>query len=790
MSSVLLKKSWRDLSKKKARTIFVILTIAIAVSGIAIFSVAPMSNEIVRDEVEENNLYEVQIVLDGGIDYSDVKDLESIPNIKTSDGHVQYTTKIYVDEKRMDAMFIGVNKFDEQKLDLINKRKGELPGNYQVLTELDNSKKAVYKGDIGDTFKVVNNQGKKTQIEISGKGRSLAYGWPPNAGIAAFYTDNQTIEDISGIKGFNVIEFDLHKTDNKSIENTVESIKYRLSNNTDNVTFAQMPEIREQGTWPGKDQMESTASLLHIVAYIALFSSVFLIANTMNSFVKEQVNEIGSMKAIGATKKQVLKSYFMTSLLLGIIGSAIGTIFSIFISYKLVNFSISTWGLPPQFSIHLPTILIGFSAGVGLTVLASLPALYKVMKTNTKDAMKDQGVSGNFGKSRIDKILMKAKGIPKSIQMGIRNIARKKGRSIATILQISIAIGSMLALSTLGASIYTTIDGEFDSYDFDVSVNSADQSLFNESNQIMLQEDHRIKDVEGVYRTQFEYRDTSLVINGFDHNTDCYTPHIKEGSWYESRHQKNGDRVIVITKKLKDDHDLGVGDDITFDTPLGKKEFKIIGIDKTLMNNGNVAFIPITTLQDIYDNQGKVTGFFIQSYTEDHDEIDALAVDIEDKMVKNGYPANTNVLYLMKERNIAQNRSTMQMVYLLGLLIVTIGVVGLTNTLSMNIVERIKEIGILRTIGARGWDLRSIFGFEGITLALFGWILSIPIGYLMGSYIVNSFNDVFSVELMMVYPLKDVFISLGAILLLTTIVMQLPLLKVVRFKPGEALRYE
>jgi len=159
-------------------------------------------------------------------------------------------------------------------------------------------------------------------------------------------------------------------------------------------------------------------------------------------------------------------------------------------------------------------------------------------------------------------------------------------------------------------------------------------------------------------------------------------------------------------------------------------------------------------------------------------------------MIKKGYPANTNVLYLMKERNIAQNRSTMQMVYLLGMLIVTIGVVGLTNTLSMNVIERIKEIGILRTIGARSWNLRSIFGFEGITLALFGWILSVPIGYLMGSYVVHSFNDVFSVELVMVYPLKDVLIGLAAILILTTVVMQLPLLKVVRFKPGEALRYE
>ncbi len=790
MSSILLKKSWRDLSEKKARTIFVILTIAIAVGGISIFSIAPMSNDIVKEEVQENNLYEVQIVLKEGIDYSVVKDLESISNIKTSDGHVQFTSKIYVDEKRMDAIFIGVNDFEQQKLDIIDKRKGELPENHQVLTEIDNSKKAVYKGDIGDTFKVVDNEGKKTEIRISGKGRSLAYGWPPNAGIAAFYTDNQTIENISSIEGFNVIEFDLHKTDNESIENTIKSIKYRLSNNTDNVTFAQMPEIREQGSWPGKDQMESTASLLHIVAYIALFSSVFLIANTMNSFVKEQVNEIGSMKAIGATKKQVVKSYFLTSLLLGLLGSALGTIFSIFISYKLVNFTIGIWGISPQFSIHPPTLLVGFSAGIGLTVLASLPALYKVLKMNTKDAMNDQGISGNFGKSRIDKILMKARGIPKSIQMGIRNIARKKGRSIATILQISIAIGSMLALSTLGASIYTTIDGEFDSYDFDVSVNSADQSLFNESNQIMLQEDHRIKNVEGVYRTQFEYRDKSLVINGFDHNTDCYTPNIKEGRWFNDRNQENQDRVVVITKKLKGDYNFDVGDDITFNTPVGKKEFKVIGIDKTLMNNGDVAFIPKTTLQDINDDQGKVTGFFIQSHTDDHDQIDALAVDIEDKMIKKGYPANTNVLYLMKERNIAQNRSTMQMVYLLGMLIVTIGVVGLTNTLSMNVIERIKEIGILRTIGARSWNLRSIFGFEGITLALFGWILSIPIGYLMGSYVVHSFNDVFSVELVMVYPLKDVLIGLAAILILTTIVMQLPLLKVVRFKPGEALRYE
>ena len=73
---------------------------------------------------------------------------------------------------------------------------------------------------------------------------------------------------------------------------------------------------------------------------------------------------------------------------------------------------------------------------------------------------------------------------------------------------------------------------------------------------------------------------------------------------------------------------------------------------------------------------------------------------------------------------------------MLGFLIVAISMVGLANAITMSIIERTREIGILRCIGARARDVRRIFATEGVALALAGWLLGIPLGYALDRLLV------------------------------------------------------
>ena len=115
--------------------------------------------------------------------------------------------------------------------------------------------------------------------------------------------------------------------------------------------------------------------------------------------------------------------------------------------------------------------------------------------------------------------------------------------------------------------------------------------------------------------------------------------------------------------------------------------------------------------------------------------------------------------------------------------------VALINTLTMVVLERTREIGILRCIGAHARDVRRIFATEGLTVALAGWLIGIPLGFGLAHAVVALVQNVFNEHLLFAFPALNIPIALIGTLVLALLVMQIPLRRAVRFKPGEALRY-
>lgn len=106
--------------------------------------------------------------------------------------------------------------------------------------------------------------------------------------------------------------------------------------------------------------------------------------------------------------------------------------------------------------------------------------------------------------------------------------------------------------------------------------------------------------------------------------------------------------------------------------------------------------------------------------------------------------------------------------------------------ITMGILERTREIGTLRCIGARARDIRRIFATEGMVVALMGWLLGLPAGYLLARGIIALTSSVAHIDLSFAFPTANVAITLVGTIVLSLLV---PVRRAVRFKPGEALRY-
>ena len=164
-------------------------------------------------------------------------------------------------------------------------------------------------------------------------------------------------------------------------------------------------------------------------------------------------------------------------------------------------------------------------------------------------------------------------------------------------------------------------------------------------------------------------------------------------------------------------------------------------------------------------------------------------LDAERRAIAGGNQSTTMERHIQKRDAIAANAGLTTSVTVLGLLIVAISLVGLVNAITMSVIERTREIGMLRCVGARAKDVRRIFTVEGLTVAVLGWLIGVALGWAMGHGLVSLTASLVKVDLFFVFPAANIAITLIGTVVLTLLVLLGPVRRAIHLKPGDALRY-
>ena len=797
MLSAIAKKSFRDLSRRKARTFFTILTIALGVMGMSLFAVTPLADKSALSEIEKANMANVRIgVTDVKLTEMNLHDLEDIGNINSMEPRAVILTKVKIGERWNNAIVVGVTNYKSQKVDRIFKNSGDYPEDFESLTEKNNAINGIHDWKIGDNIIVKDWTGTDRNIKITGEGRSLTNSMATSEGFAVFYTTLNTVQTLANLTGYNRLSFDLKKTEGKVMESTIEDIRSYLTNNTSIVAFADLPETRPEDEWIGSEFFEQLMSFMIILTFLSLFCSVFLISNTMNTIISEQRKEIAQLKAIGATNFQIFKSYLTTSLIMGVIGAIVGSIFGIFITYYVLITLGVPFGFESDFMIHYPTFFISLAAGLGIVIGASLPALVRSTKVLVREGLESHGISGNYGKGVLDRLLMRMKRLPRTAQMGLRNAARKKGRSATTIIQVAMAVGVFLGLVTFGYSLQIAVSGAWGDRSWDIRVISQGGG----ANQLYEEHASIVENIAGVkliepYLTTFaQIHDRQIEIWGYNYDTKMWaaekTTNPSPSRWFTQEDQVNNAKVLLIGESLAELEDLDVGDEVKLMTATGEFEFTIIGLQSSLMDDGQAVIAPLSTLQNILRINNSISGFLIHTVSSDHNEIDKVSTKIEETLLARGFVVNNQIHYVLEDLEKAQYQSVMDLFFIVSLLVVFISMIGLMSTLTMNVIDRTKEIGMMRCIGSKSTNIWTMFCIEGVFLSIIGWIIGIPVGYLISYILTVMVADAMKLQIFLHFPFQYIAYSFLIALLGTIIIIQAPLLRATRLKPGDALRYQ
>lgn len=790
MTSALVRKSWTDLSRRPIRAVLTVLTLALAVASFGILALPALMDRAMASEVSRARLYDLYIPVDQTVlTGAQLQQLTQLPNVDAASARNLFATRALIGSRRVDTEVWGVADFADQPVDQVIT--SSRPDAGQVLVDVRDSMSGLSSAKAGDTLKIEAAHGTYSNLPVTGSARSMAFNQDALTGHLILYGNEATVENLAGVKGVNLIELRLHDARQPAAQATLAAVRSFLAHQPHPSEFSNVPTVRAPGDWPLKSVFNSRARVLDILIVLALLSAVFLLTNTIRTLVGEQKLEIGVMRAVGASDRNVRNSYLRTAAVLGLVGSVVGAALGIGLAYLLTRlFARSVFGIAPGFAVDWPVVVLGAAAGVIGTLLTALPTLRRVLHIPVRDALASEGLVSHFGDSFLDRLVLRSGALPPPVRIGVRNVARQKGRSVSTVVQIALAVATSLGLLSLALAVTRVTNQSWNVLAYDISLSAQPGgNLYNPQVIDEVRAQPGVAGVEAADWSQVTYKGQSLFALGVHASTYVREP-LKAGRWISAQDEGNkaGNVAIVGSSAARRWH-LHPGAHITVMTSRGPVPFAVIGVGASQANNGYNFYTTLGALQAATGQAGLANSLLIRATDQSHGSIDGLAARLESLLARAGQPSRSQVMYAGRTTDLASSRGMLMIVEGIGLLIVAISMLGLVNAITMSIIERTREIGVLRSLGARARDLRRIFRTETITLSLAGFALAVPLGWLVARALQWMVLHVAGAQLPAPYTLGNLGIAFIGTILLAILVVVPPLRRATRLRPGDAIPY-
>ncbi len=791
MVTSLLRKSITDLSRRRSRTFFAVATLALAVASIGLFATPTLMNramsaEVAADRLPDLTIYTRPLVLN----QAQLAALAAVPNVRAVEPRSSFGGRVYVGARRAFAQVLGIPDFTRQAVNVVHVASGVPPATGAVLTDAQNTRHGLLSVQAGQTVQIIAADGAVRSLQVSGEGRNLDGGQTvTSGGVIVLYATPATVASLSRTPGYDELFFTLADTRPAAVNATIAAIRHTLAAVPGFTGFSDLPQVRAAGDWPGKSGFQNFSKFLYIITLLALLSALVLISNTVTTLVAEQTSEIGIMKAVGGRRRQIAAVYLKTAALLGGLGSMAGIVLGVVLAYVLTRYFGSTFfAAGVGFGIDWPIVLISALVGLLGPPLAALPAIRRAVRVPVRDALEATG-SAVGGQDASDRLLARVRFLPRPAQIGLRNVGRRRRRSLSTALVIALAVGIVLAVLGLATAVANTSRGSWGDHGEDVKIDAAGGRMLDARAAALIRATPGVAAVEPMFVTDVKLAGQDARIWAVQQAT-MFHYRLAAGRWYTPAEEQTRAHVAVIERDIADATGTRLGDSISVQTASGPASFRVIGISTNQQENGTALFVPLTTMHALMTSRpADANDYWVQTTSHDHALIDRTTTRIEDTLTAHGYDVNSEIVYVRLANEIAGERTLTTTLAVVGLLVVAISMAGLANALTMSVLERTREIGILRSIGARARDIRRIFATETLTLAAAGWLIGVPLGYLLDQLLVWLVKTVVNVDITLAFPPWNLALALAGTILLALLITLVPLRRATHLRPGAALRY-
>ena len=751
MKKALLKDSVKEIKNTYKRFISILLMAFLGVGFFAgIRAASPDMLDTIDQYYKEQNVFDIEILSTLGLTQQDIEEISKIENVEAVDGAYEIDGKIETESKETITKFITIGDINKTLL-----LEGELPVNENECL-VEESFLSANNKSIGDTIQVeieetTNDNGDKIQylknneMKIVGTVQSPLYisrdrgSSNLGAGKINYYVyipkENINATDVYTNIYIKVKDADKYTTSSDKYEDYIEDVKdsiEQIKGDTENPKWYILDRNSNTGYVGFIEATDSIGNIGKVFPVIFFAVAALISLTSMTRMVEEQRTQIGTLKALGYSKIQIMGKYILYASLASIIGGITGMCLGFYTLPQIV------WEMYSMMYQITDKVVLSFRWGIGSLGLilicvciigATIYAVIRELKETPAILMRPKAPKmGN--RVLLEKIPFIWKHLNFSHKVTVRNIFRYKKRFFMTIIGISGCTALILTGFALKDSIKAVLPNQFENvFTYDMQINIKNEEFISD-----------IQENENIEKTVETYMTSVKAVNGeIQEDVQVIVPkdnfdgliNIKDLKTKQQIELK--DNEICLTEKVAQLLDINVGDTIKLRNNDNEEyEVKITYIVENYVSH--YVYMSKITYENLTGKQYKTNVILTKNKELTEEQEDVLTTELM---------KNANISAITRTSTIMKilDDTLKSLDYVVIILIVSAGLLAfvvLYNLSNVNISERIRELATIKVLGFYNKEVYDYVTRETIILTIIGIILGLAGGYFLNFYILRT----------------------------------------------------
>lgn len=835
--------AWRNLATRKSRTFLTVAGVALGVAVILAVSVANKSTVAAFETMIDSMTGKADLLINGvstgGFPRERLADVRRTSGVRTAAPGISRFTNLSIKGKLEELQFAGIDPLVDRRLRQYSLSEGRFLEGDEPEAVIPADLAAEKNIKTGDRVYIMES-GRRHPFKIVGLLKNEGAGRFMGGRVVFIPLDEAArVFRLEGRLNF----IDVQVREGRSARRVGDDVIKKLGPGY----TVEQPEKRTEAV---SQMLGGLRVGLAFFGAVAMFVGGFLVYNTFAMVVLEQTRELGVVRALGGSRAQIVRLVMSQAAFVGIVGSILGLAAGVGFAKILLGFVSDTVGMPIR-EITVPLFGVLTASGVGLLVTLTaalqpaitagyisplaairiwarpvnrrprvlraalaLAALGAGIYVSTLPGGKALGVpaswavsihaGGNFA------VLLGAALLSPSIigplgsllyaparlvfgdmgKLATANLRRNKGRTAATASAVMITLAMLISVGGMTSSFRLSVERWVDrslGADVYVSGPSTDVS-FDPSYAGKLRRVPGVGDMTLVGYAPVKLDASTVIWRGIE--PDSYrrfaSMQVVKGRPEAAWDELDKTRRVFISTVMADKRDLEVGDKLTLPTTKGNRKFTVAGV--VVDFGGDMGELVVGTRRDLKEYFGvtDISAFRIKV------ERGAEPAEVADRIERRFRNTNFEVNDVQEFKDMVDeqvNKSFAVFSVLIALAAV-VAMISVFNTFMMNILERRREIGVIRAVGATRGQVRLVNLIEAFLTGTAGAVLGLAVGWFMASDIVKNMKSLTGYEVDFIFPLEMTAAAFAAAVLFSVAAALYPAYRAARVEIAEAVGYE